>query len=382
MSLLTIPRRLGASLVIVIGIGGVVCVMMSLFAMAIGFTNAIAQSGRTDRVIIIASGARSEVSSNLTRGDVAAILDLRAIKRDQNGRPIAAAEVLRFVSLRKRINQVLIKVSLRGLSPEGLRAYPEIKIVEGRLFKSAVRELVVGRNAQHQFDGLAVGDRLQFAGGEWTIVGAFVSDGDTHESEIMGDVQTIQSAFQSSAFQGVSVLLNSPDDIGRLNAELANRPGLPVAAWIERDYFATQSRILGNTLFAIGFSVGTIMSLGAVFGALNTMYSAISTRSLEIATLRAIGFTGFSVAVSVLIEAMLLAIVGAILGCLTSWLILHSQTISMLNGGGTQVVFAAVFNPKLALAGAILALFIGFIGGLAPAVRAATLPVSIILRTS
>jgi putative ABC transport system permease protein len=195
-------------------------------------------------------------------------------------------------------------------------------------------------------------------------------------------VETIQSAFQSGAFQGVTVLLNAPDDIASLNSEVANHPGLPVSAWGERDYFATQSRILGNTLFAIGFSVGMIMSLGAIFGALNTMYSAISVRSLEIATLRAIGFTGFSVAVSVLIEAMVLAIVGALFGCLSSWLILHSQTISMLNGGGTQVVFSAVFDLKLALAGTTLALAIGFIGGLAPAFRAASLPVSVVLRVS
>ena len=197
----------------------------------------------------------------------------------------------------------------------------------------------------------------------------------------MGDFDGILSAFHSNGFQDVTAVIKSPGNFPNLETELANQPGLTVSVMRERDYFAAQSRILANTLHTISYVVGIIMSLGAVFGALNTMHSAISVRSTEIATLRAIGFSGLAVAISVLIEAMVLAIFGSFVGFLCSWIFFHSQTVSMLGGSGTQIVFPFTFNLQLIASAVGLALAIGFIGGLAPAIRAASLPVSTVLHT-
>jgi len=244
-----------------------------------------------------------------------------------------------------------------------------------------LRELIVGKGALAQFVGLAPGSTLNLANQQWTVTGVFES-GDAHESEVWGDVETVSTTYRRNGYQSVSVRLTSADAIDAFKAGLASDPRLKVDAKTTSDYYSAQSESLTKAIRVIGIVIGVIMAIGAVFGALNTMYAAVATRAREIATLRAIGFRGASVIVSILLETMLLALAGGVLGAAIAWLIFNNYTVSTLGANFSQVVFSFKVSPALVWNGLKWALAIGFVGGLYPALRAARLPVTTALRES
>lgn len=380
MNLRSIPQRFGASSVIVVGIAGVVAVLISVLAMATGFTHTLLATGRDDRAIVLRGGSNSELASTLSRDATLTVMDAPGIRKDAAGKAIASAEPVVIVEMPKKSNDSGANVTIRGVGAEGAALRPEIQLVAGRMFRPGVRELIVGRGAEAQFKGLDVGSHIALRGSDWTIVGAFESNGDSHESELFADAETVLSAYRRNLYQSVVVLLNSKDSFDAFKAALTTNPQLSVAVTRERDYYAEQSQRMGAVLAFVAYFVGGIMAVGALFGALNTMYSAVSVRSREIATLRAIGFGAAAVVVSVLIEAMLLSVMGALIGAGLAWLFFNGNVVSTLGSNFTQVVFRLAVSPALVVLGVLWACGIGLIGGLFPAIRAARLPVAAALR--
>jgi putative ABC transport system permease protein len=380
MNLRSIPQRFGASSVIVVGIAGVVAVLISVLAMATGFTHTLLATGRDDRAIVLRGGSNSELASTLSRDATLTVMDAPGIRKDAAGKAIASAEPVVIVEMPKKSNDSGANVTIRGVGAEGAALRPEIQLVAGRMFRPGVRELIVGRGAEAQFKGLDVGSHIALRGSDWTIVGAFESNGDSHESELFADAETVLSAYRRNLYQSVVVLLNSKDSFDAFKAALTTNPQLSVAVSRERDYYAEQSQRMGAVLAFVAYFVGGIMAVGALFGALNTMYSAVSVRSREIATLRAIGFGAAAVVVSVLIEAMLLSVMGALIGAGLAWLFFNGNVVSTLGSNFTQVVFRLAVSPALVVLGVLWACGIGLIGGLFPAIRAARLPVAAALR--
>ncbi|MDE3071888.1 MAG: ABC transporter permease [Pseudomonadota bacterium] len=379
----TLGQRIGASSVIVIGIAGVVGVLVALLAMGDGFQATLQQTGSNDTAIVLRGGSNAELNSVLERDDLGVIADAPGVARGSDGKPLASAELSVVADLPKKSEPgAEANVSIRGVGDEAWALRPNVKIVQGRRFRPGLRELVVGQGALRQFAGLEVGHQLRLAGQEWTIVGEFVSR-DSHDSELWGDAQTVAAAYRrGSSAQSVTVRLTSPAAFGTFKAALLADPRLKVDVSTTREYYTKQSEGLTKVIRAVGITVGTIMAIGAVFGALNTMFAAIAARAREIATLRAIGFRGVPVVAAVLLETMLLALLGGVLGGFVTWLIFNGYTASTLGSNFSQVVFQFRVSPQLLWTGLKWAMAIGFIGGLLPAVRAARLPVTTALRES
>lgn len=381
LNLRHLPQRLGTSLVIVVGIAGVVGVLISVLAMANGLLTAFTGTGRPDRALVLSMNAMSEAGSSLSRDQALAVLDAPGIKRDENGIPVASAEAVIVVPAAMKDTKKPVNVTLRGVGPKAFALRPEIHLVEGRMFRPAVHELIVGRAAQAQFSGLAVGDQIVIRDAVWRVVGSFESrPAGSHDSELMGDAETVLSANRRNQFQSVTVSLQSPDAFPAFKKVLTSNPLLSVDVLRESDYFALQSKPLSSVLFFTAYGVGGIMAIGALFGALNTMYSAVGARTREIATLRAIGFGASAVVMSVLVEALLLSVVGAIAGALVATFIFDGSSSSTIAGGGTQLVYSLAIGPRLVGAGILWACAIGLLGGLFPAVRAANMPIASALR--
>jgi len=380
MNLCSIPQRLGTSSVIVVGIAGVVAVLISVLAMATGFKHTVAATGRADRAIVLRGGSDSELASTLSREATLTIMDAPGIRKDAAGKAIASAEAVVIVDLPKKSDDSGSNVTIRGVGAEGPALRPEIHLVAGRMYQRGLRELVVGRGAQTQFKGLDIGSHIALRGTDWIIVGAFASNGDSHESELLADVETVLSAYRRNLYQSVIVLLESTDSFDAFKSSLTTNPQLSVDVTRERDYYLQQSQRMSDVLSFVAYVVGGIMAVGALFGALNTMYSAVSVRSREIATLRAIGFSASAVVLSVLIEAMLLSILGSLIGAGLAWVFFNGNVVSTLGSNFTQVVFRLAVSPALIVLGVLWACVIGLIGGLFPAIRAARLPVATALR--
>lgn len=382
MNLRSIPQRIGTSWVIVIGIAVTVAVLVSVLAMVAGFSKTLANTGRPDRAIVLRGGSVAELSSTISRDNTITIMDAPGVKKDADGKPIASAEMVAVVALPQRKTGTAANVTVRGVGTKAFELRPEIHIVAGRMFQPAVRELIVGKSALTQFKGTEIGSHLTFRNTDWTVVGEFESNGDAHESELMGDIETVLSAFRRNLFQSVTVLLESPAAFSHYKDVLTTDPTLTVDVKREPDYYAEQSKQLNKLLNFLAFGVGGIMAIGAIFGALNTMYSAVSARSLEIATLRAIGFGSGAVVVSVFVEALLLSLLGGLVGAVAAWLFFNGNTVNTLGANFTQVVFHLTVTPHLLLSGIIWACVIGVCGGLFPAIRAARLPVATALRAA
>jgi len=382
MNLRSIPQRVGTSWVIVIGIAVTVAVLVSVLAMVDGFSKTLANTGRADRAIVLRGGSVAELSSTISRDNTITIMDAPGVKKDADGKPIASAEMVAVVALPQRRTGTAANVTVRGIGAKALELRPEIHIVAGRMFQPAVRELIVGHSAVTQFKGVDIGSHITFRNTDWTVVGEFESGGDAHESELMGDIETVLSAFRRNLFQSVTVMLDSPAAFAQFKDKLTTDPTLTVDVKREPDYYAEQSKQLNKLLNFLAFGVGGIMAIGAIFGALNTMYSAVSARSLEIATLRAIGFGAGAVVVSVFVEALLLSLVGGLIGAAAAWLFFNGNTVNTLGANFTQVVFHLTVTPQLLASGIIWACFIGVLGGLFPAIRAARLPVATALRAA
>jgi putative ABC transport system permease protein len=382
MNLRTLPQRLGASSVVVIGIAGVVAVLVSVLAMSAGFHHTLADGGRADRAIVLRGGSDAELNSNLTREDIDVISSAPGVAKDADGKAVLSMELVTVANVPKRDTGTDANVTLRGVGLRLLEVRPELKIVEGRMFHPAVRELIAGAGALKQFRGLSVGSTLHIRNADWTVTGVFTSNGDVHESELLADVDTVGSMLERTGYSSALVLLDSAASFVPFKDALTTDPRLKVDVQREPDYYAAQSRDLSRTISVIGNSVAVIMAIGAMFGALNSMYSAVAARSLEIATLRAIGFGGLPVLVSIMLEALLLALLGGLLGAALAWLFFNGHSVSTLGGAFAQVVFALTVTPALIVTGVVWACIIGLLGGFFPALRAARLPVAEALRAA
>jgi putative ABC transport system permease protein len=258
---------------------------------------------------------------------------------------------------------------------------PELKLIGGRMFQPSVNELIVGKAAKAQYKDMEIGSHIATRTATWTVVGTFTTGGDAHESELMADADTVMSADHGSTYGSITALLDSPSSLGKLADSLTANPAVRVDVTRERDYYSRQSKTVSSLLSILVYVVGGIMGVGAIFGALNTMYSAVSTRMTEIATLRAIGFGSTSIVISVLAEALLLAAAGGILGAVAAWAFFNGRTVSTTQGSAyAQLIFDITVTFQLALVGIATAIAIGFIGGLFPALRAARLPIATALR--
>jgi putative ABC transport system permease protein len=385
INLQNVPRRLGTSLVVVVGIAGVVGVLVSVLAMSEGFRHTLASTGRPSRVIMLRAGSDAELSSGVARDQAVVLASLPAIARDAEGRPLVSAEIVVMVDLPRKGQSDPNNVPFRGVQPPAFAIRDEVTIVEGRLFARGVREVIVGRKAAAQFAGLDVGSRIAFRDSDWTVVGIFATGGDVHESEIWADADVAMSAFRRDGFQSVTAALRETSEAGlaALKESIGRDRRLSITVFREPEYYARQASVLTKLIDVLGYSVSVFMAVGATFGALNCMYSAIASRQVEIATLRAIGFGGAPVVVSVMIESLVLALVGGAAGGALAYVYCDGATLSTLNFNTfSQVAFDFRVTGELLAKGLGWALVIGLVGGLPPALRAARLPVTVALRTA
>jgi putative ABC transport system permease protein len=380
LGLATLGSRLASALVIVVGIAGVVGVLVALLAMGAGFEATLVATGASDQAIVLRGGANAELSSSIDRDDVTVISAGPGIARDERGRPIVSAEVVVVVNIPKKATGTDANVVIRGVGPGVYALRPNVRITSGRAFTPGRHELLVGRGAAGQFAGLATGGTITLNQEPWTVVGTFES-GDAHESEIWADAEAVQSTYRRNAFQSVTVRLERPELITPLKAALTTDPRLHVDVTPTLEYYATQSERLRKLIDFLATTVAVIMAIGATFGALNTMYAAVAARAREVAMLRAIGFASGPIVVSVMLEAMLLALLGGAIGAGLAWAIFDRYTVSTLGANFSQVVFAFQVSPRLVARALVLALLIGLAGGLLPALRAARAPLPEALRS-
>ena len=373
MNLRSIPHRLGNSLVIVVGIAGVVAVLISVLAMSSGFRTTIKGDASADRVIVFSRGANAENESSLTRENVAAVMNGAGIKHDARDRPVVSAELILIAPVARKRDNSDVYVTLRGVGPQYFVIRPELKLVSGRLFRAGNQELLVGASAGAQFAGLEIGNQVRLQDGDWTVVGTFAGGNGSRESEVIADAQTVMSAYKLDAFNSVSVKQDSGGSFATLKAALAQDLTLLVDVRAESEYLATASSSVNRMLQLVAYSIGSIMALGALFGALNSMHSAVAARTVEMATLRAIGFSSTAVAVAVLIEALLLALAGAAAGVAIAYAAFNGKTISTLGGAvwDSQLVYSLNITPSLVVIAIVLACALGLLGGLFPAIRVA-----------
>jgi putative ABC transport system permease protein len=381
MNLRSLPQRLAPSLVVVIGIAGVVGVLVSVLGMATGLRQAFASTGDPSRAIVLHKAATSEGFSNIDFGWEGPIVDGPGVLRGSNGELAASPEYVVGVTLPKRSDGVEAGVTMRGVGAAAFLVHPEWRIVAGRMFRPGLREVIVGSAAGAEFSGLDVNRQVELGGNLWTVVGRFTSGGDSHDSEILADVRTLISAFNWGAYSSVTVRLDSPSSFDQFRRALLANPSLDIDVDREQDYYSGQAKQITSLMYLLSTVVAAIMAIGAVFTALNTLYAAVAARTAEIATLRAIGFGPSGVVVSVLAEALLLSLLGALLGATVAWWLFNGNALS--TGGGefnSDVSFRLLVGPSLFAVGIAWACAIGLLGGLLPAIRAARLPVAVGLR--
>jgi putative ABC transport system permease protein len=376
----TMPQRLGAASVVVVGIAGVVGVLVALLAMAQGFQATLQETGNDDTAIVLRSGSQTEINSAMDHDATVAISNEPQVMRDAQGRPIASPELVVVASLPKKSSGLDANVEVRGLGQGAWALRTHVRLLAGRRFTPGLRELIVGKRAMSEFEHTELGSKIDLGGQPWTVVGEFDS-ADEHDSELWGDGDAIASAYRrGEGRNSVTVRLQDPHLLDAFKAALASDPRFKVDASTTRDYYNRQSELLTRTIRILGTTVAVIMAIGALFGALNTMYAAVAARTREIATLRAMGFRGGPVVVSVLIETLLLALAGGIIGAAIAWAIFDHYTASTLGANFSQVVFEFRVSPTLLVNGLKWALAIGLVGGLFPALRAARMPVTDGLR--
>lgn len=372
-NLAALPQRAAASLVIIVGLTGVVAVLISVLALANGFRHTIESAAHPDRVIVLSRGSESSNGSSVPRAAADNIMVRDAVRRDADGKPLASAETAIPARVAKKSDGSDTYISLRGIGPRGMAVHREIRLVSGRMFRPAVNEVIVGRAARQLFANLDVGDSVDLRGGGWQVVGEFTSGGNAQESGLLADADTILAAYNSQVFNTVLLELAPGRKFEELRDALQSDPTLEVDVLRESEYVARASKHWRRILDWLAYSIGSIMAAGALCAALNTMYSAVGARRREIATLRAIGFNAVPVVVSVLVEALLLASIGAALGCLIAYVMFNGNAISTIGGAvvGTQLVYQLTVTPGLMLTGVVTAIALGLLGGLLPALQAA-----------
>ena len=375
MNLRNLRSRAGSSSVIIVGIAGVVGVLVGLLSMASGFTAALQSTSKPDRALVLREGSNGEMAGGIS------IEDLNIVSR-MEGISASSGELFVVADVPKKSTGTPANLVVRGVQQSAFAIRPELHIVEGRNFDTGVGELIVGAKAQAEFSGLEIGEKIQFRDSAWTVVGVFESGGNAHESEVWADLAAVQTAFRRvGGMTSMRVIVEDPSLVSSINQRMQDDPRLNLELVTEDEFYKAQSQQRADLIENFGVSVGVIMAIGAVFAALNTMYSAVSVRTVEIATLRALGFGGFPVVVSVMIEALVLALVGGLLGGVLVYLLFDGYTASTLNGGSfSQVAFDFAVTPELLQLGITWALLLGLVGGLFPAVHAARLPITQALR--
>ncbi|HYB96590.1 MAG TPA: ABC transporter permease [Vicinamibacterales bacterium] len=381
LNLRTIPQRLGSSGVAIIGIAGVVIVLVSVLSIAQGFSAAMEASGSPVRALVMRSGADSEMTSGLSGVEIDIIKQAPGLRRDGQT-PLASAELYVIIDIPKITTNTSANVPMRGIQQAGTALREEFSIAEGRMFEFGTNEVIVGRGASVNFKGLTVGSTVVSGQNTWTVVGLFETDGSVAETEIWCDARVLQGVYRrGNTFQSLLARLDSSDSFNTFRDWLTANPQLNVQVRREADYYAQQSRALTSLIETVGFGIAILMGIGAVFGAILTMYTAVSTRSREIATLRALGFNTTSVVVSVLAESLALAAIGGVIGGVLAYVGFNGYQTSTMNFSTfSQVAFAFQVTPQLLVMGLTYALMMGLVGGLFPALRAARLPIPSALR--
>ena len=382
MNLRSLPARWVPALVAVVGIAGVVMVLTATLAIAQGFRAALATTGATDVAVVVRGGSSGELASNLLPAEVNTVMDAAGVLRDANG-PVASPEMYVLVDLPMAGSGTAANVPFRGIGPRGRAVRRQFRLTAGRMFRTGVYEVIIGRGAAANFRGLRLGDTVRLGSQAWQIVGFFADGGSVTESELWSDIEVLKGAYRRSGVQSVRLQLSDPDALARIGASLRADPRVNVAVSTERAFYAAQSKTLITLVTVLGTTISIMMGIGAVFGALNTMYSAVAAPTREIATLRAIGFGGLAVLASVLIEALLLGLAGGVLGAAAAWVAFDGIRASTLNFQTfSQLSFAFAVSPRVFISGVLYALLLGFIGGLWPGLRAARLSVVAGLRSS
>jgi putative ABC transport system permease protein len=372
----SMPQRLWLSLSTVTAVGLVVTVLLSFLAMANGFKRTIEGSGADDVAVVLRAGARSELNSSVMRDQVRLIEEGPGVAKGADGKPLVSAELYLTVDGIKRTTQTKANLPLRGISQQGAGLRRGVVLTEGRMFNPGTNEVVVGKALVAEFQGFDVGQTISFGTSRWTVVGVFSTGGSVFESEIWADLPVVQSLFKrNNVFQTVRALLTSPAALAALTSYVENDPRLKLDVSSEAAYFADQASQTSDLIQKLGWPLAIAMAFGALAGALNTMYSSVASRTTEIATLRAIGFGGFPAFVGTLVESLILAVIGGAIGAAATYLIFDGFTASTLGASFTQVVFSFQLTPRLIGQGVVLALIVGLIGGLFPAIRAARMPI-------
>jgi putative ABC transport system permease protein len=376
MNFKSLPARFWPSLVIVVGMACVIGVLVSMLSFTAGYVRSETAAGDPGRAIVIGSSTNNETTSNISRDSAGTIMDAPGIRKAPDGSPIADAEIL-VTSPATRKSGLSSTVLMRGFGPKGLALRPEMKLISGRMFRPGARELIVGAAAQDQFAGLNVGDKVIMPDGAWPIVGTFIT-GDVLEGELIADNDTLMGAARHPGYNSVILRLDSaPDSLARLKDFLTTNPSLAVTVERHADYYRHFTEATVAFFDGATYTVGAIMAIGALFGALNTMYAAVAARGREIATLRAIGFNALPVAISVMSEAMLLALSGALIGSAVAWALFNGAQKAFFND-----VFNLTVTPGLIGLGVVWALAVALLGALLPSIRAARLPIVNALRAT
>ena len=381
LSLQTIPERKGSSAAAAFGIAGVVAVLVGVLSIAQGFRHALTAAGDPGTAIVMRSGATSEMMSGLARDDTRVISDAPGVARGSGG-PLASPELFVIINLPKRSTGTDANVPLRGVEPAAFGVHEEVHVVEGRRFEPGKNEVLAGAGAAREFAGLTVGQKIRVANNDWTVVGIFTANGGISESEVWTDASVLQGAYRrGDSFQSVYAKLASPNDFQKFKDALTADPRLNIKVVRQPDYYAEQSTAVSNLVTWLGTLVAGLMGVGAIFGALNTMYNAVAARTREIATLRALGFGGSPIIFSVLFESLALAVGGGAIGAAAAYLAFDGFHTSTMNFQSfSQVAFSFRIGPNLLAKGIFYAALIGLVGGLFPAIRAVRLPVATALR--
>jgi len=381
LSLQTLLERKGAAAAATVGIAGVVAVLVATLSIAQGFRRTMMASGDPSTAMVLRSGSDSEMMSFLRGEETRIIGDAPGIPQSRHG-PLMSPELFVAINLPKRSTGTDANVPLRGVKPVAFEVHDTVRLTEGRRFEPGLNEVIVGVGAAHEFTGLDLGATIKVGRSDWTVVGIFSAGGGTAESEIWTDAAILQGAYQrGNSYQSALVKLTSPQAFESLKAALTADPRLTLKVVRQTDYFAGQSTTVYNLITGLGTLVASLMAIGAVFGALNTMYTAVSARTREIATLRALGFGSSPVIVSVMAESLLLALVGGALGAAVAYFAFDGYRAATMNWQSfSQVAFAFAVTPALLVQGVAYATVIGLIGGLLPAIRAARIPIAQALR--
>jgi putative ABC transport system permease protein len=381
LNLRTISQRASSSAVAVVGIAGVVIVLVSVLSMAQGFYAAMSNAGAPDRALVFRTGADDEMSSGVEGREADIIKQAPGLRHDGN-QTLAAAELFVLIDLPKISTGTPANVPMRGIEPTSLPVRAEAKLVEGRMIRFGTNEVIAGRAATRQYAGLSLGSEIKAGQTTWVVVGIFESRGSVAETELWCDVHYLQGAYRrGNTYSSVHARLESPQMFTQFKDWLTSNPQLNVSVKPEVEYYMTQSQTITRLIRSVGFGIAILMGIGAVFGAILTMYTAVSTRTREIATLRALGFNTASVLVSVLAESFGLAALGGAIGGGLAFVAFNGFQTSTMNWQTfSQVAFAFAVTPQLLLQGLVYALVMGLVGGLLPAIRAARLPIASALR--